>query len=84
MCSFSLCELKPYKEPFNTLKYNLKPSNIDKTLQEVFVNLTFCHNCETWNYTCARIGEIDSEISGWMHCKKCGHIHYVENQIVWH
>jgi transcription elongation factor Elf1 len=76
--------MKPYIEGFKKLKYNLKPSNINKTLEEVFVNLTFCHNCGTWNYTCSRISEENAEGDAYMFCKKCGHVHEVENQMIWH
>lgn len=77
-------QMKPYVEGFKKLKHNLKPSTINKMLSETFVNVTFCHNCQTLNYTCARVDEKDSEKDGWMFCKKCGHVHYVENQMVWH
>lgn len=80
----NMMTLKSYAEPFNKLKYNLKPSTIDKTLQEVFVNLTHCHSCHTWNYTCARIEEEKAEGDAWMFCKKCGHVHEIVNQMVWH
>lgn len=77
-------QMKPYVEGFKKLKYNLKPSTINKTLSEIFVNTHFCHNCGTWNYTCARHDEALAEINGYSFCKKCKHVYFVENQMVWH